>query len=95
MRTNIDLPETLLKHLEARAALEGRTLRDLVLERVEKGPSARERVDPGRRFAARPLVGSGAPSDVPLPRKSNADLYELRHEDADEDVRALRFMAGR
>ena len=35
MRTTVDIPDTLLKHLKARAALEGRTLRDLVGDLVE------------------------------------------------------------
>lgn len=93
MRTTIDLPDPLLKHLKARAALEGRTLRDLVVALVEKGLNAREKIDPQQRFAARPLIGSGAPSDVPLHLMSNAELYELMYKDDDE--RALQLMAGR
>ena len=32
MRTTLDLPDELMRHLKARAALEGRSLRELVLE---------------------------------------------------------------
>lgn len=93
MRTTIDLPDLLLKHLKARAALEGRTLRDLVVELVEKGLNAREAIDPQQRFLARPLFGSGAPSDMPLHQLSNAQLHALAYKD--EDERARQFMEGR
>jgi hypothetical protein len=38
MRTSLDFPDALFKHLKTRAAQEGRTLRDLVIELVERGP---------------------------------------------------------
>jgi predicted DNA-binding ribbon-helix-helix protein len=41
MRTTLDLPDPLFKRLKTCAAQEGRTLRDLVLELVEKRLSAR------------------------------------------------------
>lgn len=94
MRTTIDLPEPLLKHLKARAALEGRTLRDLVVELVQKGLSARDTADPQQRFAARPpVVPSSGPWPVDLSRMSNADLYELM--DKDDDERTLELMGRR
>jgi plasmid stability protein len=39
MRTTFDLPDELMRHLKARAALEGRSLRELV-ERGLKAPPA-------------------------------------------------------
>lgn len=40
MRTTLELPDPLFKHLKARAALEGSTLRDLVVQLVERGLQA-------------------------------------------------------
>jgi plasmid stability protein len=94
MRTTLDLPDALFKHLKARAALEGRTLRDLVVELVQKGLTTRETVDPQQRFAARPpVVQSSGPLPVDLSQMSNADLYELMYED--EDERTLQLLGRR
>jgi hypothetical protein len=85
MRTSLDFPDALFKHLKTRAAQEGRTLRDLVIELVERGLTAREVVDPQKRFDARPLI---IPNQGPLPlhlsKLTNADLYELINEEDDE-----------
>jgi hypothetical protein len=85
MRTSLDFPDALFKHLKTRAAQEGRTLRDLVIELVERGLTAREVVDPQKRFEARPLI---IPNQGPLPlhlsKMTNADLYELINEEDDE-----------
>lgn len=76
MRTTIDLPDPLLKHLKARAALEGRTLRDVVVQLVEQGLNAPAQVASGARVQARPVV-VGA---VQLPGLfTNAQLFELVH----------------
>jgi hypothetical protein len=84
----------LLKHLKARAALEGRTLRDLVVDLVEKGLNVGGAVDAKQRFLARPLVlPARGPMAVDLSRMSNADLYGLMNEDDDE--RAIELMARR
>ena len=40
MRTTLDLPDDLMRNLKARAALERRSLRDLVLTLVERGLQA-------------------------------------------------------
>jgi hypothetical protein len=37
MRSTLDIPDSLFRHLKARAAMEGTTLRDLVVELIEKG----------------------------------------------------------
>jgi plasmid stability protein len=92
MRTTLDLPDSLFKHLKARAALEGRSLRDLVIELVERGLNTRETVNPQQRFLARPLVGDSLPLALPATKLSNAYLYDLTHEDDDE--RARKLMAG-
>ena len=36
MRTTIDIPDQLYKHLKAKAALQGRTVKEIVLRGVEK-----------------------------------------------------------
>jgi plasmid stability protein len=92
MRTTIDLPDPLLKHLKARAALEGRTLRDLVVELVEKGLHALDQVDARQRFLARPLVGAGEALAWSAGRLSNADLCDAMNQEDDE--RARKLMAG-
>lgn len=94
MRTTINLPDPLLKHLKARAALEGRTLRDLVVALVEKGLNARESVNPQQRFLARPpVIPDRGPLLVDLASMSNADLHELMNRDDDE--RAIELMGRR
>jgi hypothetical protein len=93
MRTSLDFPDALFKHLKTRAAQEGRTLRDLVIELVERGLTAREVVDPQKRFEARPVFGSSNPAARPVHFMSNAALYEIMNEDDDE--RAIQFMARR
>jgi hypothetical protein len=92
MRTTLDLPDTLFKHLKARAALEGRSLRDLVIELVERGLNVRDVSDPQQRFMARPLIGAHAPLAVPADKFSNADLYDLISKEDDE--RARTHLAG-
>ena len=93
MRTTIDLPDPLLKHLKARAALEGRTLRDVVVQLVEQGLNAPPQAATGARVQARPVVGAvGAVGrvdvggEVPNPVAAqspgfytNAQLFELVH----------------
>lgn len=37
MRTTIDIPDTLFRHLKAKAALEGCTLREVIVDLVSKG----------------------------------------------------------
>jgi hypothetical protein len=93
MRTSLDFPDALFKHLKTRAAQEGRTLRDLVIELVERGLTAREVVDPQKRFDARPVFGSTDPAARPVHFMRNAALYEIMNEDDDE--RAIQFMAPR
>ncbi|MEY4505753.1 MAG: hypothetical protein RL297_331 [Pseudomonadota bacterium] len=85
MRTSLDIPDPLFKHLKTRAAQEGRTLRDLVIELVERGLTAREVVDPQKRFLARPMViPSQGPMAMPVSQMTNADLYNTINEEDDE-----------
>lgn len=76
MRTSLDLPDPLFRHLKSRAALEGRTLRELVISLVERGLAA---PPPGKRGSAKndlPSVSLGAPMALSARQLSNAALAE-------------------
>lgn len=77
MRTTLDLPDELMRHLKARAALEGRSLRDLVLELVTRGMQAPP-VAPSP--APLPLVRLGRPLTLPDALLNHADLSALAEE---------------
>ncbi len=77
MRTSLDFPEPLFRHLKSRAALEGRTLRDLVIDLIEIGlaplpPEPRE-----MSVLALPSVSLGGVMALNLAQLNNADLAEL------------------
>lgn len=93
MRTTLDLPDPLFKHLKTRAAQEGRSLRDLVIELVEKGLTARDTVDAQQRFRARPVVGAPASMNLSADSFTNANLSELLN--CDDDERAGQILQGR
>lgn len=93
MRTTLDLPDPLFKHLKARAALEGRSLRDLMVELVEKGLGLRQSMDPQQRLLARPMFGVGPATDALRHNLSASQLDALAQEEDDEQSR--QFMAGR
>ena len=79
MRTTFDLPDELMRHLKARAALEGRSLRDLVLELVERGLKA-----PAASAASAPMdlptVRLGRPLALAHKALNHADLSALADE---------------
>jgi plasmid stability protein len=84
MRTTLDLPDPLFNHLKTRAAQEGRSLRDLVIELVEKGLTARETVNVQQRFQARPVVDASATMPSSAETLTNDKLFELINRDDDE-----------
>lgn len=78
MRTTLELPDPLFKHLKARAAMEGSTLRDLVVQLVERGlqtPIASVSIP-----AALPSIRLGAPMALQAHEFSNANLSSLLDE---------------
>ena len=79
MRTSLDLPDPLFRHLKARAALEGRTLRDLVVSLVERGLAAPPLASPQGPDVSSvpPSVRLGAPMALTPDQLSNAALSEL------------------
>lgn len=78
MRTTLELPDSLFKHLKARAAMEGSTLRDLVVQLVERGlqTSVASEATP----AALPSIRLGAPMALQAHEFSNANLSALLDE---------------
>lgn len=79
MRTSLDLPDPLFRHLKARAALEGRSLRDLVVSLVERGlvaPPLESHPAPAVPVQP-PSVRLGAPMALGPAQLSNAALSEL------------------
>ena len=81
MRTTIDLPDPLLRQLKSRAALEGTTLKALVLALVEQGLAAPLATARAAR-AEPPLVSIGGPWLLGPEQTTNAGLMELL-DDAD------------
>jgi hypothetical protein len=86
MRTTIDLPETILRELKARAALDGVPMKDLVRSYVEKGlaQGPLQRAAVGRS----PLPTIVADKPLRLKRPSNAGLMALL--DAEDAARAAK-----
>jgi hypothetical protein len=78
MRTTIDLPDPLFRQVKARAALEGRKLKDLLAEYVEQGlrrPQSGPVEAPARRRSDPPILIPR--SGNPLPLLTNAELEDL------------------
>jgi predicted DNA-binding ribbon-helix-helix protein len=72
MRTTLELPDPLFKHLKAMAALEGRTLRELVITLVERGLQAAAQHP--IQSTALPSISLGAPLALEAHELSNASL---------------------
>jgi len=83
MRTTFDLPDELMRHLKVRAATEGRSLRDLVQELIERGLGAPAVAPAGGRVPP-PLPVLDFGQRLPKKYLSNAGLFELIHEADDE-----------
>ena len=78
MRTTLELPDSLFKHLKTRAAMEGSTLRDLVVQLVERGLQAPANAEIAP--AALPSIRLGAPMVLQAHEFSNANLSALLDE---------------
>jgi hypothetical protein len=82
MRTTVELPDPLFRELKIRAAFEGRSLKSLMrelLERRLRQPVTHDAPETRTRSAP-PSISTGFP--FPLVAPSNADLFELL--DADQ-----------
>jgi hypothetical protein len=78
MRTTLELPDSLFKHLKTRAAMEGSTLRDLVVQLVERGLQAPAESEAAP--ATLPSIRLGAPMALRAHEFSNANLSALLDE---------------
>jgi hypothetical protein len=81
MRTTLDLPDALLRHLKAQAALDGATLKDTIRTLVERGMSVAATPPPKPRARVRsplPSIKIGRP--LRLKNPSNAALFALLDE---------------
>jgi hypothetical protein len=82
VRTSIDIPDDLYRALKARAALTGRTVRELVTKFVEQG-LARPSAGPGTGRREPPPVIVPA-RGIPIPALSRSNL-RLSEEQEDEE----------
>ncbi len=77
MRTSIDFPDPIFRHLKTRAAMEGTSLRDLVLALIERGLATPALPLPASSL---PSVRLGAPMAMAAGALSNANLSALLDE---------------
>ena len=76
MRTTVDLPDALLRELKAKAALEGTTLKHLVLALIEQG--LRGGGDKAARRSKRsPLPTLSLNQPLAIRSLTNARLFEV------------------
>lgn len=80
MRTSLDIPDPLFRHLKARAALEGSTLRDLVLSLVQRGLASQGPAPTTPTATDLPSVRLGAPMTLTAQELTNANLSALANE---------------
>jgi len=84
MRTSLDLPDPLFRHLKARAAMEGSSLRDLVVSVIERGLAAPDVAPQASAPTGLPSVSLGKPMALAAGQLSNARLAELIDEASDD-----------
>jgi len=77
MRTSLDIPDPLFRHLKARAALEGSTLRDLVLSLLQRGLNSNPAANVADLAADLPSIRLGSPMALSEEALNNANLSAL------------------
>lgn len=87
MRTTLDLPDPLFRTLKARAALDGTSLKDLVIRLVQRGLTEPTSVPVVERRPLPVLIPHAL--GLPLGNMSNADIDDLIH--ADDDAKTLEL----
>lgn len=80
MRTSLDIPDPLFRHLKARAAMQGITLRELMLSLVARGLNTVDESAPATATVDLPSVRLGAPMALEGDALSNASLSALLDE---------------
>ena len=73
MRTTVDIPDDMYRELKSRAALEGKTVKELILRGVSVTLEAHN-LSPRSRRLKLPLVNSGRPGSLKI---DNERIYEL------------------
>jgi hypothetical protein len=72
MRTTVDIPDPIYRHLKAKAAREGRSVRELILRGTER--ELRAPVATGLKRVRLPIIRSKRPGSLQL---DNAKIYEI------------------
>jgi hypothetical protein len=72
MRTTVDIPDALYRELKGKAAVEGRSVKELILRGVEAELTPRRKG--GSRPVSLPIVPSKRPGSRPL---DNARIFEI------------------
>lgn len=75
MRTTVDLPDPLYRALKARAATEGRSVKDLMSTLLERALAQHGQPTLPRTRSQPPTLATGV--RLPLASPSNATLFEL------------------
>jgi hypothetical protein len=90
MRTTLDLPDPLFRSLKARAAVDGKSLKDLFVEFAQQGLARREPAQQAPRNPFPVLVAPGGKATPSDPRLlTNTGIYELLYGEEDEKTRQL------
>jgi hypothetical protein len=87
MRTTIDIPDELYRTLKARAALNGRPVREVVTQFIDQGLRAAPLAEPAQHRRREPPPTAIPPSGTPIPALSHAEMARAE-EIADETKHA-------
>lgn len=91
MRTTLDLPDPLFRTLKSRAALDGVSLKELVVGYLQLGLSQSAPSAAAGQRAPFPVLIDG-PLNIPVEQLSNAGIHALL--DAEDDERSGVLMHG-
>lgn len=81
MRTSLEFPDPLFRHLKTRAAQDGTSFRELVLTLIERGLNG-EIPATKRSATSLPSLSLGAPMALTAQELSNAHLSEILAQDS-------------
>lgn len=76
MRTTIDIPDEMYRELKSRAALESKTVKELILRGVKVTLEVRKPAAKARRLKF-PLITSKRPGSLELDNKTIYDLIDF------------------
>ena len=88
MRTTIDIPDELYRSLKARAALNGRPVREVVTQLIVRGLRAAPLAEPARDRRREPPPIAIPPGGVPVPALSHAE--KARAEEIEDEAKHAR-----